>query len=245
MKKFILIGCLFLTSACQTATQTPAVDSPPTTSPQTPTRPATAAPTFTYTPEFTPTPIPLFFTDEFDSANTIAWTSFQTGGETSPTLTIENGLLRFDLSSPDTWFYAIHSAHNYQDVNVTAKFSGPPSGSAGLVCRYSQSGWFEFNIASDGTYSVLFGQLLSDGVASYIPIAGDPSEYLIPGSMDYEIGLTCQQNFLLLHINGKLFRKLDVARYELTEGKAGISTSSFENSPVVVTFDWFKVREPE
>ncbi len=244
MKKYFLFGCLLLITACQTTAPTLTVESTPTTAPQTTLEPATVTEASSPTPTFTATPIPLHFTDEFNAPETAAWTSFQTGGETTPTLAIENGLLRFDIASANTWYYAIHSTHEYKDISVTAKFSGPQSGSAGLICRYSESGWFEFNLASDGTYNVLLGQWLTDGIATYLPIASDPSEYLTPGSMDYEIGLTCQENFLFLYINGKLFRKLDVARYELNEGKVGISTSSFEEIPVIITFDWFKVSEP-
>ena len=235
MKKYILLGCLILITACQNATPTPQAESTPTITLPTQSQPATATVTFTPAPILTATPVPLYFTDEFNTADTSAWTSFQTGGETLPTLAIENGLLRFDLSAPNSWYYALHSTHEYTDVNVTAKFDGPPSGSTGLICRYSENGWYEFNIASDGTYNVLFGQLLGDGIANYLPIASDPTEYLTPGVMDYEIGLACQQNFLSLSINGKLFRKLDVARFDLpkgitTDGTALYVTDSYNNT---------------
>jgi hypothetical protein len=245
MKKYILLGSLILITACQNIPQTPQAESTPTVALPTQPEPATATVTFTSAPTLTATPVPLYFTDDFNAADTTAWTSFQTGGETLPTLRIENGLLRFDLSSPDSWYYAIHSSHDYEDVNVAAKFDGPPSGSTGLICRYSESGWYEFNISSDGTYNVLFGQLLGEGIANYLPIASDPTEYLTPGLMDYEIGLICQENFLSLFINGKLFRKLDVTRFALSEGKAGVSTASFKDVPAIVTLDWFKVSAPE
>jgi hypothetical protein len=245
MKKYILLGCLILLTACQNASPTPQTEFTPTIAPPTQPEPATATITFTPAPTLTATPIPLYFTDDFNTGDTSAWTSFQTGGEIPPTLAIENGLLRFDLASPNSWYYAIHSVHEYEDVYVAAKFSGPPTGSTGLICRYSESGWYEFNITSDGTYNVLFGQLLGESVANYLPIASDPSEYLTPGVMDYEIGLLCQQNFLSLFINEKLFRKLDVTRFALTTGKAGVAAASFDEVPAIVTLDWFKVSTPQ
>lgn len=139
----------------------------------------------------------------------------------------------------------IHNAHEYSNVFVSAKFSGTSSGSIGVICDYSESnGWYEFNLASTGTYNVLFAQWLGDGIAQYTPIASNSSEYLQPGNLSYEIGLTCQDEFLLLHINGKLFRKLDVTRYGLSKGKIGINASSFEETPMIATFDWVKVNEP-
>ena len=83
-----------------------------------------------------------------------------------------------------------------------------------------------------------------EGIAQYTPIATDSTNYLQAGNLNYEIGLTCQENILLLYINGKLFRKLDVTRYGLTEGKIGINASSFEETPMTATFDWVKVSEP-
>jgi len=114
------------------------------------------------------------------------------------------------------------------------------------ACHYSEAnGWYEFNIASDGTYSLLFGQWLSAGVAKYRPILNDGSEYLQIGNLNYEIGLTCADDILFLHINGKLFRRIDVARYGLTGGKIGITASSFDATPTNVIFDWVKVNPPE
>jgi hypothetical protein len=115
----------------------------------------------------------------------------------------------------------------------------------GVICDYSESnGWYEFNLTSDGTYSVLFGQWLAQGIAQYTPIVGDTSEYLQPEALDYEIGLACQEDTLSLYINGKLFRKLDVARYGLTKGMIGIDASSFDDVPMTATFDWVKVEQP-
>jgi hypothetical protein len=244
MKK-ILLGCFVFLIACQGATPAPVQESTPTASLPPQPEPATATVTFTAAPTFSPTPIPLYFTEDFNSSDTGPWDSLQTGGEAASVLGIENGLLRFDLPSANSWYYAIHNVHDYEDVNITAKFSGPPSGSTGLICRHSENGWFEFNIASDGTYNVLFGQSLGDGIANYLPIASDPSEYLSPGTMDYEMGLTCQQNLLSLFINGKLIRNLDVSRFVLTVGKVGISTASFEEAHSIITFEWFRVNQPE
>jgi hypothetical protein len=238
MKKlFLLIGCLALTSACQ-ATATPIAAT------QTPLPSATATMTFTSTPTLTPTPVPLFFTDEFNS-DLGAWVSFQTGGVEAPSVKLENDFLRIDLTSPNTWYYAIHNAHEYSSVFISAEISGTPAGSLGVICDYNESkGWFEFNIASDGTYSILFGQWLAQGIAQYIPIAVDDSEYLKDGKLNYEIGLICQDNTLFPHINGKLFRKVDVSRYGLTEGKIGINASSFDEIPMIATFEWVRVDEP-
>ncbi len=246
MKKIFLIGFLTLTVACQPAISPIAPESTPIASTQTP--PATAAitPTIIPTETISPTSSPLFFTENFD-VDPLAWSILQTGSEASPRIKAEGGALTFELNTPYTWTYAIYGAHNYKDIRIDASFEsrGTSPESIGLVCRYSeQNGWYEFNISTDGTYNVLRGKWMTQGVASYLPIVNDTTEYLKRGETQYELGLMCQQNALWLYINQKLFRKVDVTRYGLTEGKVGLAVSSFENPPVISVFDWVKVSAP-
>ena len=185
----------------------------------------------------------MYFTEEFD-ADLAAWDFFQTGGVNLPTARLENSLLRIDIASPHTWYYAIHAAHDYSNVTVSAKVDGSPAGSLGLVCFYNEEeGWYEFNIASDGTYNALFGQWLAEGIAQYIPLAGDPASTLAPGGLNYEISLTCQKDALFVSINGNTIRRVDVARYGLVAGKIGIAAASFEQIPMSAVFDWVRVSE--
>jgi hypothetical protein len=141
----------------------------------------------------------------------------------------------------------IHNAHDYFRIHVAAKFNSTDASTAsmGLVCMYNEAkGWYEYNISSDGTYNILLGQWLAQGLAQYKPIVHGSSEYLTPGRTDYEIGLTCEKDFLWLYINGKLFRKLDVARFGLDRGKVGIAAAVFENAPVTAYFESFEASEP-
>jgi hypothetical protein len=246
MNRCLLFGLLTFTMACQTVAPTSAPESTRLVPTRTPAAPATVPPTLTPTLALSPTPIPLFFVEEFDS-DLSPWASFQTGGESAPETRLGDGTLVVRITSPHTWYYAVHSAHDYADVRVDARFesisNGP--GSLGLICRYSESGgWYEFNVSSDGTYSVLLGQWLAQGIARYTPIAYDPSEYLQPGLLNYELGLVCQEDFLLLHINDKLFRKLDVSRYGLEGGRVGIAAASFDDVPMTALFEWVSVSQP-
>jgi hypothetical protein len=96
------------------------------------------------------------------------WEFFQTGGLGEPTFVFENSALRIDISSTRhlvDW----HSQRTHlSDVFIRAKVSASPSGSVGLICRYSEAfGWFEFNVASDGTYNALYGQWLPGSCKIY------------------------------------------------------------------------------
>lgn len=240
MKKLILLlGSLTLMAACQVAAAKPVSVSTPTTT----LRPTPVSATTTPTDAPPPTPPPLYFTEEFDTASTF-WEFFQTGGTNTPLTTFENGTLRIDISAPHTWYLGIHNAHTYSNILITAKSSVTPTGSIGLICRYDVSkGWFEFNVASDGTYSVLFGQWLAPDIAQYKPIATDSIRHFDAGNLDYEIGLSCQDNSLLLYVNGELLRKRDIEGFELNEGNIGITAASFQETPMTAIFEWVKVDE--
>ncbi len=250
MKKIFLIGLLLFGVACQPADSTPAADPAPGTATRTPPAPATATTEPTLAPSLPPTPLPRFFTEQFEGSLP-GWSvlqSMQSNTDIAPQTYMQDGSLIIELTTPYSWVYAIVGAESYSDVRIDAltqsRASSPES--IGLVCRYTeQNGWYEFNVSSDGSYSVLYGQWLADGVARYIPIAIDRSEYLNPAGADNEIGLTCQGTTLWLYINGKLFRKLNETRFLLTDGKVGLNVSSFENDPVLAGFDWVRVGDPD
>jgi hypothetical protein len=247
MKK-ILIGCLILITACQPAADTPTPVAPlfpMATLPPT-MIPATVTPQPTPTLELTPTPLPRLFTNEFDSS-LAGWVILQAGSDAVPNIKTENSSLLLQIDAPYTWVYAIYGPQDYDDIRIDAQFenqAGSPS-SIGLICRYTESdGWLEYNISTDGTYNVLYGQWLSTGIADYLPILSESSSEIQPSGASQEIGLVCSDTTVSLFVNQTLIRNVDVSRYELTEGKVGITISSFENTPVIAAFDWVKVSEP-
>jgi hypothetical protein len=258
MKK-LLLGCLFLVTACQSATPTPtsATSLFPTSTPlptllpldqtqgkpDTPTSEATATQTF----EPSPTALPRFFTNEFDSS-LAGWVILQAGNDSVPNVRTENGALLLQMDSPFTWLYALYAPEDYTDIRIDAQFqnmAGTPA-SAGLVCRYGdEQGWFEFNVSTDGTYNILYGKWLTVGVAEYLPVTDDGSSKLIqPSGATQTIGLLCEGNILTLYVNDIVLRRVDVERFNLVEGKVGLTVSSFENVPILAAFDWVKVSEP-
>jgi hypothetical protein len=146
-----------------------------------------------------------------------------------------------DLPAQDTWGLAANDIHSYPNVFVRSKVSAAPSGSAGLICRYSETdGWFEFNAASDGTYSVLLGRWLAPDVVKYIPVINDSSNAL-SGGLNAEIGLFCQDNYLQLFVDGVMIRRVEVTNYGLTEGGVGVTFSSLKDAPASVLFEWVSV----
>ncbi|HEX9331721.1 MAG TPA: hypothetical protein VF896_07530 [Anaerolineales bacterium] len=247
MKKLI-IGCLILITACQPMTPTPAPSLFPTsTLPASLTPiPPTVTSQPTSTPELTSTPFPRLFTDEFDSS-LAGWVILQAGNDSTPNVKTENSNLILQMDSPYTWVYVLYGAQDYEDIRIDAQFTnqaGSPA-SIGLMCRYSESdGWFEYNVSTDGTYNLLYGHWLANGIADYLPILSALSNVIQPSGASQEIGLICSDTILSLFVDQNLIRRVDVSHYELTNGKVGIAASSFENTPVVTAFDWVKVSEP-
>ncbi len=248
MKKLFLVGLFFLVACGQPATPEPTSIPSATATQILPTPiPVTATNTLTPPPTSTSEPPPRFFTEEFNS-EFVHWSTLFASGDASRVETLnQDGKLIFELYSSNAWLYAIYGAHEYQTVKVEASIesTGSNTNYMGLICSYTeQEGWFEFNISSDGSYTILHGQWLGEGVASYMPVADGGSEYINPGNTTNEIGLDCLGETLQLYINGKLFRNIDVSRFEMDGGKVGLAVASFQEVPVILGFDWVKVSEP-
>ena len=243
MKKFILLGCLILFTACQQATPTPAPIAFPTAMVPPTSIPATDTPAPTFTPEASPTPFPQFFTNEFDSTLE-GWVILQAGNEAAPNVKNENSRLLLEMDAPYSWVYALYGAQDYDSVRVDTRFvnNALSPASIGLICNYSETeGWLEYNVTTDGSYNVLYGKWLSNGVADYLPIVDGSSNEIAQSGVEQQIGITCSAGFVALYINERLIRNVDVGHYGRASGKVGITASSYENIPVIASFDWVKV----
>lgn len=247
MKKLLFLGWIFLT-ACQPATVPPTSTLPPTATvppSQTPI-PPTETPEPTATVALTPTPLPRLFTNEFD-APLDGWTILQAGNNAVPDLQTENSSLVFQMDTPFTWGYAVYEPQEYDNIRIDARvtnLAGSPA-SMGLVCHYDESqGWLEYNLSTDGTYNVLYGQWLAEGVAHYLPVLSASSAAIQPSGTAQEMGVICSAGMLYLFIDQTLIRTVDASRFALTGGSVGITASSFENTPVIAAFDWVRVSEP-
>ena len=253
MKKLFLIELFFLTACLSTldgqgATQESSPAPEATATRLIPTN-APATVTSTILPTITATQLPpeQYFTEEFD-ITPVYWSTLYASGDSSRVdIVNENGKLTFELYSPITWLYAIYGAFEYDSVHIETHVEslGNDVNAMGLVCNYDeQDGWYEFNISNNGSYNVLYGQWLDENIARYTPILNDTSDRIAIGNAVNEIGLDCYENIVQLYLNGKIIRKINVAHIGLTGGKVGLALGSFEETPVILSFDWVKVSEP-
>jgi len=194
-----------------------------------------------------------FYTEEFDVENA-AWKYTVVNGAEHKivngivglmSVRTVGGLLIFDLQGKGAWVYTTYEPFNYADVRLDVKVGnrGSNNNNVSLFCRKSDAGWYEFDIANNGMYEVLFGKIVDETV-EYTLIADGGSVEINAGMAENEYGVLCQGNTLTLFINGKEVRSLVDSKYLLPEGKVGIAVSSFRDVPVIVDFFWAKISQP-
>jgi len=99
-----------------------------------------------------------------------------------------NSRLRFELNKNDLWLYFLYKDYSYSDVRIdtSAENLGRNNNNVSLICRYSDElGWYEFNIANNGTYTILWYdsvslhdyKLLYSGGSNQIRMGKDINEY--------------------------------------------------------------------
>jgi len=233
---FLFVLSIFLLG-CQPTKSTPL---PPTETVASPPE-ATATLEPTATPVQAPTP--RDFTENFDSSS-LYWTTFGTNN-VIPDVQLQNGFLVFNLNKTNTWADTIYNAQTYQDVRVDAQVEvrAGNDGAVGIVCRYSPtSGWYEFNVYADQTYTIMYGQWLSPGIVRYTPLHITGSEKIKTGAN--QIGLVCQGDALTPYINNVRMITYEDNKVGLKDGNVGLTASSFSDVPFVAAFDWVKVSTP-
>ena len=220
------------------------------------------SPTTTPTQENKPTNIPSptvivdnptsapqgFYTEEFEG-DLDAWTFLIKSAKNVNEFVrnIENGKLVVHISpkQDQPWAYLINSAFKYADVQleVVTTNTGNSANGVSLVCRYSESGWYEFWISNDGTYGIYaFGP---DGIvlqAGYELTTGGSSA-IRTGKAENKYTATCKGDELSLTINGTSIEPVKT-KYDFPEGNIGIGFSAPKNLPIDVEFESLKISQP-
>jgi hypothetical protein len=194
-----------------------------------------------------------FYTEEFDTEDN-NWEYLVGTGSSAQTIKgnasimpirTAGGLLVFDLKSQGTSAYATYEPFTYTDVHLDVKAGnrGTNNNKVSLICRKSDAGWYQFDIASNGLYEIFFVRTIGDAI-EYTRLADGGSNEIKTGFAENEYGIVCQGNTLILNINGTEARRLEDKKYLLPEGKVGISVSSLKDTPVTVDFYWARISQP-
>ena len=193
-----------------------------------------------------------FFTEEFDNPLSGDWSVFTiTDPNVSDlekvTVEADGGNLVWNFDSEYVYYYLFYNAFTYEDVKVEARADnrGKNNNSVSLICRYDEEvGWYEFNIANNGLYDILYAEVLDNGKIRWNRVANGGSNAINQGKEVNEYSITCQGEELTLDINGDEVISIKEKKYGLRSGQAGISVSSFDVLPILIEMDWIRISEP-
>jgi hypothetical protein len=253
----LVIAGMACSFGSQPATQAPPPEQPvqvenPTAVPPEPTEvPPTEAPP----PTATEPPVPQaqqFFTEEFDNPLSGDWSVFTVTDPNASdlekvTVEADGGNLVWNFDSEYVYYYLFYNAFTYEDVKVEARADnrGKNNNSVSLICRYDEEvGWYEFNIANNGLYDILYAEVLDSGKIRWNRVANGGSNAINQGKEVNEYSITCQGEDLTLNINGDEVISIKEKNYGLRSGQAGISVSSFDVLPILIEMDWIRISEP-
>ena len=244
------LACSALSGGGNTPEQ-PVVTEPPTKPPtEEPTEEPTVEPTEEPTQE--PSVAKDFFTEEFDTPLSNDWAVFTISDPSVSDLDkvsveAKDGNLVWDFDSEYVYYYLFYDAHEYDDVQVDVRADnrGRNNNNISLICRYDPDiGWYEFNIANNGLYNILFAEVLDNGKIQWNRVANGGSNSIKQGKDVNEYSIACQGEELTLTINGDEVISYKERQYGLNSGQIGVSVSSFNVLPILIDMDWIKVSEP-
>jgi hypothetical protein len=248
---FLFVLMTLVSLACLGGGETPAPTEAPA-QPAEPAQPAQPAQPAEPTPtEEPPAPVAQeFFTEEFDGDNS-NWTYFTIKGsneanESGLSLETEDGYMVFDVTSKYLYTYVTYDPYEYRDVAVETfvENRGTNNNNISLFCRYSDEGWYEFNIANNGLYNILAATYNAAGDVVYNKMADGGSNKIKSGKDVNTYKIICKERTLSLYINGFETRVHTDNQFVLRDGKVGISVSSFNDLPVKVEVDWITISQP-
>ena len=211
-------AALEATRAALEATQA-ALLANPTETPAEPTVEAAAlSPSDTPAPEAEP-----FYTEEFSSAPDTWSYLLLSGDEADLDIYTQSDGLVFDITGENVWPYYTYDSYTYTDVRVDARATnlGTNTNNISLICRYTDFGWYEFNVFSSGLYTIYryesntnnFHELYSGGVQN-----------LKTGKATNDFAIICEGDRLTLGVNGVEIRTVEDSAY--TDGLVGVAVAS-------------------
>jgi hypothetical protein len=137
----------------------------------------------------------------------------------------------------------MYDPYTYTDVRLdaTAENRGKNNNNVSFICRYSDEGWYEFNIANNSLYWIL-ACIQAD--KKYYTLYNGGSTAIKQGKDVNDYTLGCIGNSLILWIDGSEVRAVKDNIYKLREGQIGVGVSSLDVTPIIVEWDSITVSQP-
>jgi hypothetical protein len=146
-----------------------------------------------------------------------------------------------EINTSNTETILLKDSYWLPDVYVETKetkVSGPNRMNVGLICRYSDRGWYQFSITSGGYWQIWKQyenkwKLLKDGASKYINVESDPNI----------LQASCVGNNLTFWVNeNKVGETTD---RDLTEGQVGVCVVTFDMKGAKVEFEYLYAEPGE
>lgn len=150
-------------------------------------------------------------------------------------------LIRIDVPH---WFVWTTLDRNYKDVAVeaVARSEGMTDNHYGVLCRYSDKGFYYFAVSADGYYAV-FRRLENQPLQPLTGPAMLRSPVIHRDGSANQLLAVCQGTTLTFYINGELAARLEDDA--LPAGDVGIAAGTVEyGQTTLVWFDDFKASKP-
>jgi len=189
-----------------------------------------------------------FYTEEFNTDPN--WLEFMTSGE--PRMvekTVDHGLAvqTFKREGSPPRFYLVNDLLTYSDVKVEAVITnrGNNSNGVGLICRYTDIGWYEVQFSNSQSFSIYAVDnvgIVSQGYNEVVRI--DYAKEIQSGLSTNTYAMTCKGNVITLFVNGVQVWEFVDEQFGLGEGSIGISVWSPQKLPLNVNFESVTVSEP-
>ncbi len=232
--------------------ETPPTEAP--TLPPPPTEPPAVQPTIAPLPTKAPAglvdrsasqPGELYFSETFETMD--GWSAFPMQGDPDGWgYQIFDNRLRAEIQTQDTWaYYLFEGGGDFQDVriDITVENRASNTNFVGMICRYSDQGWYEANILNTGEYAIFYGG--PSGLEATMHTGG--SFQIKTGRSINSYALICQGETLTLLINGaeEFSMPLRAGSYGYLDGGiVGFSVSTTNVIPVVVDFLQYDLSVP-
>lgn len=196
----------------------------------------TPQPTFTPRPTYTPTPAnPGLITDlDYHTDFTIhqGWSDFRINDSSishpSYTVNFENGRARINVDTSYTYVYLVQEDLWYRDgervyVEVTIQTNeGAFNNNLGVVCRYSDNGWYEFLVRANGYWDFY----TFDQENGYKQLDMGGSMNINMQHKENTVGLLCDRDTFTLYINGHKTKTIRDTTFN--SGGVGINVGTLE-----------------
>ena len=197
------------------------------------------------------------YTEEFDG-DTSSWYTWVAAGDASKNFTATKpGVVSFLLPPQETYAYFANESYEYDDVYVEAEITPKVFGDNGLavICRASETGWYELRVHTTGMYAGSFevyryDQNLKDerknpyvNIMKNIPRVN--SVDILNGSKTNILGLSCVGDAITPIINGvvqTLPKGVPITDDVLSSGQVGVGGMSFSNGKVELEIEYISVE---